>query len=474
MKDNKIVQSILEKFLFIGFTVQAGFGIAWIVKNIGYVQLFGESARNVSVSGTFVCSIYTGVLYPAFLLLVRAAGMAIGFPWYSFIYIIQLSLAYVSVWVFLKSFGGKGYGRFFYAWASLVITTFPLVLQNHLAILSGSFTMSFVLMELAFVKRSWDAESLKGEGAGGRSFSFDMGRVCLFWLLAALMEWDYLFIGAIPVLVLLVRAVIILVKRSKVRESKKHPLNAFFPVLICVLFAVLIVGMYRLTESRQEKALPSKSIETALFDRTAWTAYISKRWNWRDDMKELVGEEMLESARLNRENVKLEIEPEIEKSLGIKGAKAFYKQIAMSAMKTNGSEIIHISAVDFAGYVIPPVITGMLFNKESFVSFNSRNYDIMKRNAPVLTKWFVDYSILWFGISLMEGCILWLLRFFEAMRDKKKIKFGVILMIVGTCAAIAVRNTFLGCAMYDYKRSVIVTALWMALAILSVSKKREN
>ena len=464
MKDKNIFRGILEKFLYIGFTLQIGFGIAWIIKNIGYVQLFGESADNVAVSGTFVCNIYTGVLYPAFLLLIRAAGMAMGLPWYSIIYIFQLVIAFISVRIFLKAFGEKRYGGFFYTWASLVITTFPLILQNHLAILGNSFTMSFALLELAYVKHSWNAESLKGEGAGGRTFSFDMGRVCLFWLLASLMEWDYLFIGAVPVAILLVRAVIIL--------YKKRPRGALFPVLISILFAVLIVGMYKLTESRQEKTLPSESIETALFDRTAWTAYISKRWTWREDLVSLVGEEKLEEARLHRENVKLVIEPEIEKKLGTKEAKAYYRQAFTEAMKTNGGEILHIASVDLAGYVIPPVITRLLFSKDTFISFTSRNYDIMKRNAPVLTKWYVDYSLFWFAIALMEGCILWVLRMFNAIRDKKKAAVIPLLIPVIFCIMLSVRNTFLGCGMYDYKLSGITTAMWLAVIVFSAGGNR--
>ena len=452
---------MLEKFLFIGFTVQIGFGIAWIFKNIGYVQLFGESAENVAVSGTFVCSIYTGVLYPAFLLLIRAAGMALGLPWYSFIYIFQLALAFISVRIFLRSFGGKRYGGFFYTWASLVVTTFPLILQTHLAILGNSFTMSFALLELAYVRRSWSAESLMGEGAGGRSFSFDAGRVCLFWLLSALMEWDYLFIGAIPVIILLVRAAVILVK--------KNPKGALFPVLISMLFAVLIVGMYKLTESREEKHLPTESISVALFDRTAWTTYISKKWNWPDSLISLVGEDNMEAARLGRENVKLVIEPEIEKTLGNKEAKRYYRKVALDAVKAGGSELIHNASVDFAGYMNPPLITRMLFGKDTFVSFNPRNYDIMKRNAPLLTKWYVDYSLLWFAISLMEGCILWVLRMFEYLRSKKKPAAVHIIIPVLFCIAVSVRNTFLGCGMYDYKLSGVTTAMWIAAVLFSVS-----
>ena len=460
-KDNGLVRGILEKFLFIGFTVQIGFGIAWIIKNIGYVQLFGESAENVAVSGTFVCSIYTGVLYPAFLLLVRAAGMAIGFPWFSCVYIMQLAVAVLSVWVLLKAFSERKHSNLFYLWASLAITTFPFIIQNHLAILGNSFTMSFTLLEIAFTKRSWGTKSL----IDGKEFSFDMGRVCLFWMLAALMEWDYLFIGAIPVIALLGRSVYILVK--------KNPKSAFFPVIIALLFGVLIVGLYKLTENKNEKALPTPSIEVALFDRTAWTAFIKTRERRNPYLIEQVGDEILEEAMNHRENVKLVIEPEIEKNLGKKAARKFYYYMSKDALLSYGTDIIHESWVDLAGYLMPPVVTGMLYDEDTFVSFAPRNYDIMKRNAPVLTKWFVDYSILWFGIALMEGCILWLLRFFEAMRDKKKIKASAVIIFAVMCIAIAVRNTFLGCGMYDHKLSGAVCVLWIMLMVLSV-KAREK
>ena len=62
MKDKNIFRSILEKFLYIGFTVQIGFGIAWIIKNIGYVQLvpIGEGKWEI---GYHIAKAFTGKGY---------------------------------------------------------------------------------------------------------------------------------------------------------------------------------------------------------------------------------------------------------------------------------------------------------------------------------------------------------------------------------------------------------------------------
>lgn len=44
------VSVMLGRLLYIGFSVQIVFGIIWMVKNIVYVQMFGEASGNLTLS----------------------------------------------------------------------------------------------------------------------------------------------------------------------------------------------------------------------------------------------------------------------------------------------------------------------------------------------------------------------------------------------------------------------------------------
>ena len=57
LKSGKIIYDLLGKLIMFGLTVQIGMGICYIVRNIGYVQMFGETASNVAVSGSLSCSV---------------------------------------------------------------------------------------------------------------------------------------------------------------------------------------------------------------------------------------------------------------------------------------------------------------------------------------------------------------------------------------------------------------------------------
>ncbi len=458
IKSGKIVFDLLGKLLILGLTAQIVMGVCYIVKNIGYVQLFGDTAENVAVSGTLSCSVYTGVLYPVVLLLIRAISLTFNLPWFAFMYLLQLALAITAGYFLLSSFGRDMFKKPYYLWGSLVIATFPFMLQLHMSVMPESFAFSFLMLEIAFFRSVWGSKNM----INSRMFVFDLGRICLFWLLAALCEWDLLIVGAIPVLAVLIRSEIVLFKTDRK--------GMIFPVIIAALFTVLTIGTYSLASNKNDPASPAKSLEVSLFDRVSWKSFINRTDNETLRLLEVVGEDALEEARDHRISVKTVVEPIVEQKLGKKEARKLFMELAASAFEKNKGEILHDTAIDFTGYVAAPLITRELLSGKQFLSFTSRNYDIFKRNAPKLSMYYMDFSLLWFEISLMVAAVLWILKLFIGIREKKKpgVGLGAVIVTVVTALALSVRNTLLGSAAYDYKQAVFTTALWIAFILFAI------
>lgn len=499
--NKRIVTGILGKIILLGFAAQIVFGLIYAVRNLTYIPMFGETAKNVYTSGTFVCDTYTGVLYPAVILLFRLLSAALKFPWQSAVYLLQITLMVFAGTKFLSAFGKNKseedrYPRQMYIFGGLVIATFPFLMQINMAVLSASMALSFFLLELAFFRDSFESLVL----CSGRLFSIEVGRICLFWMLAALTEWKYLIIGALPVIVISVKA-FKYIRRIDGKSIK-------YPIFIILSFVVITLGVYSLTADRSNPSLPKRGVAVSLFDRVAWRE-ISEAGNIRFYVLSIIGEDNIEKVIAEREAVKTLAEPIIEAKLGWKEANRFYLSMVKETLETSSNELFHDMRADFAGYLVAPLIVRKLLSESSFLSYTIRNYDIFTRNAPLLSKYYMDYSLFWFAASLMIGAVLLLLRAASYFRVKKEerdkktetkakakgeiegkaeeknegavypqtkrcgpSKPVIVLLILGVLYAIA--GTFRGSCVYDYKEAGFTTVLWLTLILFSTDGVAEN
>lgn len=487
--NKRLVTGILGKIILLGFAAQIVFGLTYAVRNLTYIPMFGETAKNVYTSGTFVCDTYTGVLYPAVILLFRLLSAALKFPWQSAVYLLQITLMVFAGTKFLAAFGKNKseedrYPRYMYIFGGFTIATFPFLMQVNMAVLSASMALSFFLLELAFFRDSFESLAL----CSGRLFSIEIGRVCLFWMLAALTEWKYLIIGALPVIVISVKAF----KYIRRIDSK----SIKYPIFIILSFVVITLGVYSLTADRSNPSLPKRGVAVSLFDRVAWRE-ISEAGNIRFYVLQIIGEDNIEKVIAEREAVKTLAEPIIETKLGRKEANRFYLSIVKETLQTSLGELFHDMRADFAGYLAAPLIVRKLLSESSFLSYTIRNYDIFTRNAPVLSKYYMDYSLFWFATSLVIAAVLLLLRaiaYFSVKKEDRdkaieakwkaegKIylqakkrgpsKPVIVIMILGVILAIA--GTFRGSCVYDYKEAGFTTVLWLTLILFSIDGVAEN
>ena len=487
--NKRLVTGILGKIILLGFAAQIVFGLIYAVRNLTYIPMFGETAKNVYTSGTFVCDTYTGVLYPAVILLFRLLSAALKFPWQSAVYLLQITLMVFAGTRFLSAFGKNKseedrYPRYMYIFGGLVIATFPFLMQINMAVLSTSMALSFFLLELAFFRNSFESLAL----CSGRLFSIEVGRICLFWMLAALTEWKYLIIGALPVIVIFVKAF----KYIRRIDSK----SIKYPIFIILSFVVITLGVYSLTADRSNPSLPKRGVAVSLFDRVAWRE-ISEAGNIRFYVLQIIGEDNIEKVIAEREAVKTLAEPIIETKLGRKEANKFYLSMVKETLEISSNELFHDMRADFAGYLAAPLIVRKLLSESSFLSYTIRNYDIFTRNAPVLSKYYMDFSLFWFAASLMIGAVLLLIRaiayFGVKKEDRDKAieakweaegkvylqakkrgpsKPVIVLLILGVLYAIA--GTFRGSCVYDYKEAGFTTVLWLTLILFSTDGVAEN
>jgi len=472
IKRTNYVSVMLGRLLYIGFSVQIVFGIIWIAKNIDYVQMIGDASYNLTLSSLFKGDGDTGILYPSIILLSRALAQVTFVPWYSYVYIIQIALAIVSVYILLRETGIFGGKTVRYIWASLVILTFPLVLQIHMALLVNSIVLSLFVLQCATLIRAWRFISDKKTTV--IDYVYSISGVALFWLLLSLAQWAYFFIGAVPVFVVSVAIFVVAVKNKAYGGNKKKSLigviearKAILLVLMTLMiFLGLIIGLDRLTTDSSISQREEFNWETKLFERMAWKSRFCREATWLIEIENVVGRDVMYMTSQNPENIRLLLEPELRNALGEEKAIELFRFTNQVVWDYDKNEFLHDLAIDSVGYGMPAIMTSLLLEKNNYVSFTARNYDAFKRNEPRLSKYYMDYSLLWFEASLVIGAVVLLLGIIGKLIKPDKRITGAYVVIAITCLVIVVRNVMLGNSMYDYKQAGSAMVFWfMAIFI---------
>lgn len=475
------LSAVIRRLIFIGFTVQIVFGLIWIMKNIGYLQLFGDTAFYVTVSGTLKCDEYTGVLYPVLLLLVRSAGTVCPIPWYSLMYLFQLAIAFVSVFSLLKEsdlFGGKVWK---YVWGSLAVMTCVPLMQVNLAILPNSVTCSLLILEAAFfIKVLRQIKKADGTEKHVTEITVGISGVCLFWLLAAINEPVNFIIGIVPV----IASFITLCNGMRGRRRKFFWIR---PIAVILVFAGLIAGINGLTQEKGYYGRVEITAEKILVNRFAWKSRFLRSGSWLTEITDVVGKSIMQETSENQENVWLLVEPELEEKLGEDGASDIYRYLISVCMDIDKKEILHDMAIDTAAYCIPQVFIELFLRPDSYITYTPRNYDVFKRNTPLLAKYYWDYSLILFIVSFILTVILFLFTVIDKIVSKedgikkyagynKKTYVSIFIVSMVMIFIQAVIYMMRGSGVYDYKSVSSTTSIWtvLLLEVCIFNKKEEK
>lgn len=438
------IRAVLGRILVLGLSLQIVFGLAWMCCSFTGVQWFAESTFYVRASESLICDEYTGILYPFLLMLTGKK--------YLLLCLLQLTVAFGAGYAFVGAMGAKTSG--WRIWGSLVLLTYPMAMQCHMAVLPNSFTFSCFLLELACVlaavkkeRNCWRWELLGTHGA---------------WLCAALLQPDYLYLGAVPVILFWAYDVI------KYRKTAGRRVCYHF--LLAAVFAGLIATTGSLTTREGYYGRTEKSIAATIFQRVTWSGLEKCFWDWPVEVRDLISEEIYQETLENSQNMLSLLMPEMEKGLGVERARKYYIEISRLVWDMNYFQVCYEMLWDAVGNVVPPVALQELLDGRGYISAGPRNYETMRQECPVLTKYYMQYAAWWF----VTGSLLAALVFGAERIQKQRLRIfsGVICLL--SAVAMVVWYTMSAAGAWDYKDGLFAGALWIIWMIGMAVKGTEE
>lgn len=440
----KALGAVVGKVLFVGFLIQIVLGISWMVMNFSSAQRFGESALYVEISKTLICDEYEGILYPVLIMIARGIAEIFPIPYYCILYLMQLAVAYFAGNQFLKSVGLQGRVR--RVVGTLAMLTFPMVMQCHLAVLPDSLLSSCLLLEMAYGLQIL----LKGQTL----YVGEFVKVLTFWLLAGLLQPEYLYLGAIPVAVLFLYG---LIKGRK--ESKRRIL---YNSILIFAFAGMIMGMVSLTRVEGYYGRTHQSMEAATASRFVWP-YVHKDYQlWPREVQEQFTAEEIAHMDYYADNMDRILGRKLEEVFGVEKAREYLGEIARIGWINHRHLVVHDLVWDVVGYTFSPLVVQRQLTGKVYDSYTGRNYDVMRTNTPQLAEYYLNYSCWWFGMGMCLAVLQQLLVLLKEKRSfwsvgKITALLGWMLMILG----VVFYHTMRGAGMMDYKKSIVVILLWI-------------
>ena len=443
------IRAVAGRVLVIGFSVQILLGLLWMCSAFTKAQAFAESSVYLNAAWNFRLDEYTGALYPVVLMLVKGLEAVTGIPYRIPVFLLQLGVAFYAGYFLLKCLEIKG--KIWRIWGSLALMTFPMMMQCHMAVLPYSLNVSCALLQTAFLFAAVRREKPMPAA--------DWLPVLIFWIAEALLLPEYLYLGGVPVVLTFFYQFLKYAKEN--RKKQMHYL------LMLMAAAGLIFGIHNLTQEEGAYGKAHRSFEAALFRRCVWTDLQDYYKAWPSHVQDLFDEGALLGIRSCADKMELQMQPLVEQALGVDGAKEWFGEAAKQAFVINSGQILHEIAWDVVGYIFPPITTELLLQGRGYDSYCARNYEVMRQNAPILTKYYMQYLYRWFPAALGIAAILQLLE----LTKKGKKKLFMPFVCVCFAGAIIVRYTFWGAGIWDYKKALFVGGLWLIWMVWLAAKE---
>lgn len=362
-------------------------------------------------------------------------------------FFMQLVVAFYAAYRLLCAITNTGKG--YRIWGSLALLTFPLAMHCHMLSLPYSLSASCLLIVLAYV-----TEMLKGKRENNyKEFSC----VLCFWLFSGLMQREYLLFGALPVALVCVQGL-----RKK---------TACY-IVMTALTVGLTLGISSLIPIGQGKNQINQSVSFSLASRFAWS-HISEDYAFLPEkVREHLTEQDARQTDISPENMETVLGRTLEDALGEKEAGKAFTEMARGAWQRHKREILHDTVWDALGYTFSPMVLQRQLSGKVYDSYSGRNYDSMRAETPLLTKYYLDYGCWWFAVGLVLAAVLSLcevmMRLFpggnqKCVRREKGLNAGTIptvCMYVFVSGLMIMWYTMRGAGMLDYKNTIAVGILW--------------
>ena len=415
---------ILRAVLFLGFSIRIVLGLVWMMSHFMESQEFSRVSAGI---------------YPLF---VRAVGSV---P--QVLYVLQLGAAFGAGWQFLKAFGVSD--RLWRMWGTLVLLTFPMAMQCHLALLPYSFVCSLVLLELGFCAQTMTENQLLS------LTKLTKAGCCMLGLAFLLPE--YVWLGAIPLVFMVL---------LQLKAMWAQPKRLLYSCLLVAAFCGMLGGIGSLVPKGDRT---SQNMWFSIASRTAWPTFWVDSSGWSEGLYEAVGGSAWEIS-IRPGDMEQILRPLIESKAGAEQAKKYYREMAATAWGRHKGRILRQVCWDVLIYGAPEAVLQMQLTGIGYDSSSGRNYEIMAMRHPNMTKFYVSYSNWWFWVSLGIAMLLLPVRLVagDKLFLRRYLAFGAVTVL--WMAAIVLYYTMRGAGIADYKCTLAAGQLWYIL-VLAVCRR---
>lgn len=448
------IKESIRGLLAIGMGTQCILGIAWMLLQFPYMQNLQRTDDYIRAAQGFVMDEYMGILYPVLIAGANILENISGVPFYCFLYLLQVSIAFAAGSVFVRLLRGGG-GRIFSLpdmAVSLFLLTVPMVMQCHLAVLPLSLVCSAFLVELGLCY---------GAFAGKRKTDSKFFLLlCGLWMVMGLLQPDYLWLAGLPVACTGVFCIF--------RQGSWKRILAFVAVT-----AILLCDIGRVTASPGSYGRIQRTMGAAMVSRMVWPNFSTTYFFWPEEVKEVMSEHQGEDISAQADRVQTVFGPMMEEAFGKDAADRYYWQMALQCFQVRTKEIVGTIWADFMAYLCVPLSLKIQLDGGGR-SFSGWNYGQMREHAPVLTRYYVHYSLWMFRIGILIAVCAALAAFAKrkkektAEKTKEKVKEkarGGGRWLPATALWLllpVVWYTMSGAGIMDYLNVTPVTALWYA------------
>jgi len=249
--------------------------------------------------------------------------------------------------------------------------------------------------------------------------------------------------------------------------SRKRRLCTIGLAVVCGGMMVMLSGV----ADRGRDGRPGSGFHAAMASRVAWPTLWVDHEDWSEDLREITEDVLLESTYYPGNMVLLQ--EAIESSVSREKAEEYYDQMTEVGWDYHAPIVLRQMCWDVLGYGITPVAVRMQLEGRAYDSCTSRNYEIMRGNMPVLTRYYVEYGCWWFGCGMVLAMVLALLQLCRGRAETDGegclARRGFV-FAVGTCVLLSgiliILLVMRGAGIMDYKYTIAVNELWLAWAVL--------
>lgn len=419
------IEILFKEILFAGFSIRIVFGLVWMCLHFVRIQDFG---------------VPDGFLYPALLRLFHGAPRLL--------LLLQLALACYAGNELLRPICRPGF--LWRVWYVLALLTFPMAMQCHMALLPYSFVSSLLFLETAYLRKA-----LNGSQEPDIK-ELVKGAVC--WLALALLLPEYGWLGGI------LPGLVVLLCLPGLRKKFRR---LAYCVLIIAAFGGMIAGVHLLNRSEENAG---GSFWFSLACRTTWPTIWNDAALWPAELRAVTDPVLAEVSR-RPGNMERLLRPAMEEGFGEEQAARYYRLMARQAWRDRKPMIVRQAGWDALVYVLPQVMLPVQLTGEGYDSFSGRNYEIMWKDSPLLTKYYIRYSGRWFVVSLAVTALLTIA---GAVSGEIRISRKT-LAFLAVCAVWAGSIVFYyilrGAGISDYKCTAAVSAMWTVWALFCMSPR---